>query len=232
MSHSDSAAHAEFHTWDAAYVLGALSLEDRLAFEDHLAACAICRAAVAELAPLPGLLSRARPVIEADAESSPLDAPPINLVSLVERREAVRRHKLRRRVTVAVVSIAAAIGLAVAIPTVITSNATPAAATVALAPIGETPLTASVELTEANWGTSISMVCDYPATASGTGYPTNATYSLVITDTAGDENQVSTWTATPGKTVTLDAGTATPVDQIATIEVRDSAGEPVLSASV
>ncbi len=232
MSSSDNAAHAEFHTWDAAYVLGALTLEDRLAFEDHLAECNICRAAVAELAPLPGLLSRARPVIEADAESSPLDAPPINLVSLVERREALRRHKVRRRVTVAVASIAAAIALAFAIPAVVTSNATPPEVTVALAPVGETPLAASVDLTETNWGTSISMVCDYPATASGTGYPTDATYSLVITDIAGVESQVSTWTATPGKTVTLNAGTATAVDHIATIEVRDAAGESVLSANV
>ena len=43
---------------DAAYVLGALSPVERATFERHLAACAPCRDAVAELAVLPGLLGR------------------------------------------------------------------------------------------------------------------------------------------------------------------------------
>ena len=192
--------------------------------------------AVAELAPLPGLLSRARPVVETDAavaEAGEIEGPPINLVSLVERREERRRLMLRRRVAIAALSAAVAIAIAFAIPAFVTADATPPpAVTVALAPVGSSPLTASVDLSEASWGTSISMVCDYPAAASAPGYPSNATYSLVITDASGVETQVSTWTATPGKSVTLDAGTATPVDQIATVEVRNSAGDPVLSATV
>ena len=40
-----------FRDWDAAYVLGALSTEDRRAFERHLASCPECAADVAELAP-------------------------------------------------------------------------------------------------------------------------------------------------------------------------------------
>ena len=47
-----------FEHEDAAYVLGALSHEDRLAYEEHLRTCARCSAAVAELAVLPGLLAR------------------------------------------------------------------------------------------------------------------------------------------------------------------------------
>ncbi len=223
--------HPAYAEWGAAYVLGALTPDDRRAFESHLDVCEACRLSVAQLAPMPGLLSRARPIIEADSAATPEDGPPINLISLVERREARRKQTVRRRVTVAVASIAAAIALAVAIPALTTSDAALPAATVALAPVGDSPLTASVDLTEAAWGTSISMVCDYPATAQGPNYPSNATYSLVITDTEGVETQVSTWTATPGKTVTLDASTATPVDHIATIEVRDAAGEPVLSAT-
>ena len=43
---------------DGAYVLGALSPVEREAFERHLAVCAPCRDAVAELAVLPGLLGR------------------------------------------------------------------------------------------------------------------------------------------------------------------------------
>ncbi len=45
-----------YREWDAAYVLGALSPHDRRAFEQHLATCAACREAVAELAGMPGIL--------------------------------------------------------------------------------------------------------------------------------------------------------------------------------
>lgn len=48
--------HDEFATWDAAYVLGALSPADRRAFEEHLRDCERCGAAVGELAGMPGLL--------------------------------------------------------------------------------------------------------------------------------------------------------------------------------
>ncbi|HEY9294742.1 MAG TPA: zf-HC2 domain-containing protein, partial [Microlunatus sp.] len=47
-----------FADWDAAYVLGALSVPERHAFEDHLAGCDECRTAVNELAAMPGLLSQ------------------------------------------------------------------------------------------------------------------------------------------------------------------------------
>ena len=49
--------HDTYLTWDAAYVLGALSGEDRREYESHLAECARCRSAVGELGGMPGLLS-------------------------------------------------------------------------------------------------------------------------------------------------------------------------------
>jgi hypothetical protein len=55
-----------YREWDAAYVLGALSADDRRNFERHLQTCPACAAAVAELAGLPGILS-ALPVAEAVA---------------------------------------------------------------------------------------------------------------------------------------------------------------------
>ena len=47
-----------FHDWDAAYVLGALDVDDRRAYERHLAHCATCSAAVSEMAGLPGILGK------------------------------------------------------------------------------------------------------------------------------------------------------------------------------
>ena len=40
----------KYREWDGAYVLGALSPEERLEFEDHLPDCPDCTAAVAESA--------------------------------------------------------------------------------------------------------------------------------------------------------------------------------------
>jgi hypothetical protein len=62
----------QYAEWDAAYVLGALSPSDRRAYERHLAECAACRAAVAELAGMPGLLSTLTP---AHAEALVADEP-------------------------------------------------------------------------------------------------------------------------------------------------------------
>ena len=39
----------KFAQWDAAYVLGALSPAERREFEEHLASCPHCQAAVSEL---------------------------------------------------------------------------------------------------------------------------------------------------------------------------------------
>ena len=61
----------EFATYDAAYVLGALSPADRRAFEIHLKGCAACAGSVGELAGLPGLMSRVS-LDQLTAEAEPL----------------------------------------------------------------------------------------------------------------------------------------------------------------
>ena len=53
--------HDHYADWDAAYVLGALAVPERREYEEHLAGCPACRAAVAELAGLPGLLAQLPP---------------------------------------------------------------------------------------------------------------------------------------------------------------------------
>jgi anti-sigma factor RsiW len=54
---AEPSAHP-YAMWDAAYVLGSLSYTDRRKFEAHIAGCASCRDAVAELSGVPALLSR------------------------------------------------------------------------------------------------------------------------------------------------------------------------------
>ena len=222
MQPSDSYAE-----WDAAYVLGALEPGERRDFEAHLATCERCRASVAELASMPGLLTRAKPWFE---EGDGEVGPPSNLVSLVEAREAKRHKAARRRVTLVAVGAAAVLALGIGIPLAMTPSAPLPDAVVALEPVGASPITASVSLDSVAWGTSISMTCDYPASAyPGTG---GGTYTLVVTSASGDSQQVGTWEAVPGKTITLDGATSIPLDQIASVSMVDSAGTVVLEAPV
>jgi anti-sigma factor RsiW len=82
-----------------AYVVGALDHTDRADLEAHLARCPMCRDELAELAPLPGLLSRLTvdevlsgpPTVEsADADGAMLD----RLLAAAARE---RRHASRTR---------------------------------------------------------------------------------------------------------------------------------------
>ena len=66
-----------YATWDAAYVLGSLSSNERREYEAHLATCARCRAAVAELSGMPALLALLDPAdVEALDETQP-EPPPL-----------------------------------------------------------------------------------------------------------------------------------------------------------
>jgi hypothetical protein len=265
--------HEAFAEWDAAYVLGALAPVDRRAYEDHLAGCERCRAAVAELAPLPGLLARAaRPDLDDEAhdeltrdepgspdgvgvpDETPVpdepwpdeptwpDDPAAEAAMADEVRgdghRVVRekRHRLRRRLLMGIAAVLI-VGLAVAVPIVDMRGPQPAQ-TVALTAQTTTPLTASVSLTPASWGTRLSMECSYPA-SSGTSVPgygpsgsAAGVYSLVITDVNGATSQVSTWSAQPGVDVQLDAATAVPLDRIASVQIQTSTGTPVLAADL
>lgn len=213
--------------WDAAYVLGALEPGERRDFEAHLATCERCRASVAELASMPGLLTRAQPWFE---ETSGEVGPPSNLVSLVEAREARRRSKARRRVGFIAVGAAAVLALGIWIPLALTPAPPAPDAVVAMEAVASTPITASLTFDSVAWGTNISMTCDYPASAyPGTG---GGTYSLVVTSTSGDTQSVGTWDAVPGKTIHLNAATSVPLDEIATVTMVDSSGTVLLSAPV
>jgi anti-sigma-K factor RskA len=60
-------AHDEWRDLAAAYVLGALTAEERKAFEAHLATCAECTAEVRSLTPAAGALAQAVPQVEPPA---------------------------------------------------------------------------------------------------------------------------------------------------------------------
>ncbi|MBX3195100.1 MAG: zf-HC2 domain-containing protein [Microbacteriaceae bacterium] len=231
--------HAHYAEWDAAYVLGALPPGERREFEDHLEDCARCRSAVAELGAVPGLLgrlddARAFALLDAPGEDdSGYAVPTQDLVARVRARD--RSQRIVRGIRVAAGLAAAAViatVLTLAVPTIL-SPAPAAEVTAELQPADpDVPVEASVRLTSAEWGTRIEMNCAYHGAAPDpeAGYA-NPTYAMWVVGRDGSETALSTWTASPGGSVRVDAGTALALADIAEIEVRSATGEQVLLAA-
>ncbi|KAF2413233.1 hypothetical protein B1729_10780 [Microbacterium sp. B35-04] len=218
-----STDHVRFADWDAAYVVRALGSDDRRLYEAHLDECRLCRDAIADLAPAIGLLARvgvdrAESLLDAPGEASGLD--PGTRTRVVARG---RRDARRRRVIAWGAGIAAAAVLAVVVGFAVTTSVDPVAVpedVVALQPVTDVPLSATVELTDVAWGTRIAMVCDYPPTDDPYAADEEWPYVLVVTSTDGATSELSSWRAGPGSTAHLDAGTALDRSDIASIEVR------------
>lgn len=226
--------HVHFADWDAAYLLGALSPADRRRFEEHLTECRACRDALADLAPTLGLLSRVAPD-RAEAVLAPVDdaadagPDPARRAELIDRgtREA---HDQRRRRTLgwglAFAGVAATVAIVLAVVWAVVP--TRSGEVIALEPITDAPITATVEVTEVAWGTRLQMECRYGGEADGEGPADGWPYVLVVTGEDGTVSELSTWRARPGTTARLEAGTALAVADIAAIEVRTIDGERVL----
>lgn len=231
--------HDRFALDDAAYVLGALSPSDRHAYEEHLRSCERCAATVAELAGLPGLLARAdRGALDEAAVEAPL--PPDLLTGLLHE---VRRDRRRRRVST--LAAAAAVVAVVATTSSIltwgvirqpdapeTTRAEPTQTTLPLrqmTQVDQGELSASVAIEPVPWGTRLTVVCRYPAAASGSGYGEGpARYQLVVLTGSGVEEAVASWVALPGRAMTVTGATSWNSDEILDIEVRGPDGHPVL----
>lgn len=229
--------HAHFADWDAAYVLGALSPADRRAFETHVEQCDLCRAAIADMAPTIGLLSR----VASERAQSMLAPAPAAPTAMAEGPDAASRERVieagvrrsRRGRGRWIGGLTAAAAVIVAVVVIVTGAILPPAPAqvVALEPIADVPVTATVELTGVAWGTRIDMVCRYGETdgQGDEGWP----YALVVTAVDGTTSEVSSWQALPGATARVSAGTALDPDEIASVEIRSvSSGKVLLRGDV
>jgi hypothetical protein len=240
-----------FETSAGPYVLGALSPTDRAEFEAHLRGCPDCRRAVEELAGLPGLLSRTpREVVDALATDDPAatlrERTGVPDTVLPQLLRAVRRRRTTRRAVLAGGLVAAA-GLVAAVVTQnladpaddappvaapAPSSSAPSAGSPSVSagdvlpmdPLVTTPITATVQLTEVGWGTKVDLVCAYAQAEAEEPY----TYALVVTDTAGEHEQIGSWTAIPGRDAQLSAATSWTRSQIASVEVQTMNGTAIL----
>lgn len=225
--------HERFAEWDAAYVLGALSPADRAAFEAHASECAMCREALADLAPLPGLLARvprtdAIDLLSVD-ESAEAPASDPARARIVELGVARARRTRRTRWLLASAAAAAVIAGFVAVPAVLSQQVGPVE-TVALELVEDLPLDASVRIEDVAWGTRLALTCSYGQAADAPygGWE----YALVVVSTSGTETQLSTWRAFPDTTAQVAAGTALRSKDIAAIELRGPSGAVLMRSEL
>jgi hypothetical protein len=225
----------EFSTYDAAYVLGALSPADRREFEDHLKVCAACAGSVSELAGLPGLMSKVS-LDQLTEEAEPL--PETLLPSLAR---AVRRERRKRRLAVGAAAAAAACVLTVGAVAItkaespvrppVTSSAPSASSTanMVMTAVVPSPVTASARLVDMAWGTAIDLTCNYRTNGF---YPASGTpYAMVVIDRSGAVQQVATWNALPNRELIVTGATSQARKDITAVEIRTLSGQTILRLS-
>jgi hypothetical protein len=215
-----------FRDWDAAYVLGALDAEDRREFERHLATCPGCAAAVAEFAGLPGILSKlpaadAVALLAGDDVTVGIDdhlREGVHTPGLVQRL-AVASTRRRRRIRFGIIGAAAALIAVLAVGGVVYSTAQPATTpAVAMAPVNQHVITASLSISPKAWGTRFDWSCNYPEATSP--YAAPVSYDLVVVTKSGIRSVVATWSSSGPHSAGLTASSDIAYGDIGSVEIR------------
>jgi hypothetical protein len=209
--------------WDAAYVLGALSLEERRKYESYLAANPDRATELTELAGMPGIL-KALSRDEAVALTNLAGAPPSddrhdNMTSLAQAA-AQRRQRSRRAWLAAAVASAAALLIAGGVVgATIFSQTTAPVATVAMQEMQPTPrggLTAQLAVSEKKWGTELNWACEYTKDWSRNV----KSYDIVVTTHDGVQTAVGSWKPAGDEAKGLSAATSISTSQIRAVDIR------------
>jgi predicted anti-sigma-YlaC factor YlaD len=219
-----------YREWDAAYLLGALSPEERLEFEEHLAECAACRAAVAESAGVPGVLRRLDAATAVRIRDLPAAAPLEDEAPATVARIAGRIRRRRRIVAMAAAAaVVVALGGGIALGTTLPGSAPPSAAatTTELHPVGGSAVSASLTMASIAEGTRLDWHCDYPA---GRDWSGSTAYRLVVQDSSGAWRTVATWSASGQQADGLSTVTSIRRQDIRAIEIRLPGATTALAA--
>ncbi len=239
-----------FAEYDAAYVFGALSPDERTAYERHLQHCDDCSAAVAAMAGIPGLLARVPLERLTDADETPV---PDTVLPRLVAQVSHERQRSRFR-TGAVVLLAAACVIALLIGVLAqrhpvrsvagdttstgttstgTTSTSPAATkavsgpVLAMSTVRKVGVSASIQIQDVLWGTKVAMRCTEAPTAPG-ARPYSGVYYLLAVGTDGSRHALSSWHALPGKTVTIEGDTGLRRADISALLLVDADREVLL----
>jgi Putative zinc-finger len=213
---------------DAAYLLGALDADERLAYEAHLATCRRCRASLDEISAIPSLLAGLdESVFAASPEAAPTPLPDPPLPRLLQ---AVGRQWARRRwLTTGLGLLAAACAIALIVIVLPSSSGGPKPAPRAMAALVATPVDATIALQPRSWGTEIRLTCWYPR---GAADPPSDRYELVAHGADGATYDLGSWRLAPGRRVIFTSGTALTETQIKNLQITQPNGRAILALRV
>ncbi len=210
-------------TWDASYVLGALSPSERREFEAHLQGCLRCATAVAELTGMPALLAMVdlQDVEALEGQGADPALRPALREQLLDR---VRRRRERTRwVTAAALGVAAAL-LVLGMVAVIRpetfglqQNSQQTVAMLEMSKVNETPINASIAMSSYAWGTRIDMACSYGDWGQRDAAAQNL--GMVVVGRDGSRTQIATWLGLSGATALPSGNTAMPAHEIAAVQL-------------
>lgn len=189
--------HEKYREWAAAFVLGALGPDDRAAFETHLAGCETCRADVADLAPVAGLLNR----IEVDDEAAPSRIA--ELATTAIRKEWTAMQRSRRRWQWATGVAATVLAIVLIAPT-LSGDDQEQGTSISLDP--GSAASGTVQVVPKTWGTAVQIQV--------TNLPDSDTYIAWAVGADGTWEQMAAWGPTPSSSATV-AGASS----IATVEL-------------
>jgi predicted anti-sigma-YlaC factor YlaD len=212
---------------DAAYLLGALDADERLAYEAHLATCGSCRAGLADISVIPRLLAG----LDESAFAAPIDAVPTVVPDTLLPRllQATARERARhRRLTtgLGVLAVSCAIAL---IAVLVPATSGPEPASLAMTALVATPVDATIALQTRPWGTEIDLTCWYQR---GAAEPSSERYELVAHSADGTTYDLGSWSLAPGRRVTFTSGTALSEAQIKDLQITQPDGPAILGLAV
>lgn len=215
----------KYMTWDAAYVLGALSSAERREFERHLETCDRCRAAVAELSGMPALLAMldVEDVLALDKEHEPPPLRPEVLESVLDKvRWRRRRSRLLTSAAVGLAAALLAVGLVIAVQPGIVGlqggSSQTAAEQLPMTEVVHTPFSATIALNDFAWGTRIDMACSYGQWGGGEG-PPPSNLGMVVVGHDGSKSQIATWLGLSNATALPSGNTPLHVNDIAAVQL-------------
>jgi hypothetical protein len=237
----------KFAQWDAAYVLGALSPAERREFEEHLASCPSCQAAVSELAALPGLLAQLPPddaamlsladeTVAGSPETPALSGvqtdvieqgPPPSLLPKMIKKVRTRR----RRMVAAIAGIAAAVLLvigSIAVGAGLLPLGPDGPQRVAFSQVVPSAMVAVADVIPGQNGTEIKVECQYGEVNEPTPGAGHETYSIFVVDRSGNASEIKEWPAAPNKLMRPSGTTPLRVSEIADLEIRQTDTDEVM----
>ena len=220
-----------YKDWDAAYVLGALSHEERKDYEAHLTQCPACSGALALLAGIPGFLCKLDSQTAMGLMNGVSTDPATNsmdesvFMQKLAKRASQKRRKTRIRQTiglVAAVVISVSVGLTTGV-LVHTSHGFTTAPANAIATswhltnLQPQIMSANLHIISKTWGTDFDWNCTYSKNAADWG--PSVRYNFVVTDNSGHKFTIATWSPSGGTAKGLSATTALSQSQIKMLEV-------------